>query len=341
MKHLLISLILFTIVITQTQLLKGQPLANSRQVQLPYNRLIQPAGLQIFFGEKSLENHALDATLSPDGKWLAVMERYSIIFINTSDNKVKYRLANDSHPDLKGGMNTYSGIIWHNGKDLPEVFWSVIGVKDRSFVASAKWNGVTADFAFMHEYKAAPKTDMALPNEILITREFSVEYLYVVLNGNNKVIKQELYSGDTIWVADPGVAPYGLTMASGKLYVTNWAGRYPETGDTNVAGVPWGLARVDNLAGGSTREGSVTVLDPANGKIIKEIIVGLHPNEVISDNTGKFVYVTNSNSDNISVINTENDEVSESISVRLQPEINPFFGDSPNGLCLASNEKIL
>ena len=31
----------------------------------------------------------------------------------------------------------------------------------------------------------------------------------------------------------------------------------------------------------------------------------------------------------------------ETISVRLQPEINPFFGDSPNGLCLSADEKTL
>ena len=35
-------------------------------------------------------------------------------------------------------------------------------------------------------------------------------------------------------------------MAAGKLYVTNWAGRHPEAGDKEVAGIPWGLARVDN-----------------------------------------------------------------------------------------------
>ena len=29
------------------------------------------------------------------------------------------------------------------------------------------------------------------------------------------------------------------------------------------------------------------------------------------------------------------------VSVRLQPEINPFFGDSPNGLCLSADEKSL
>jgi YVTN family beta-propeller protein len=315
---------------------------NPRQIQLPYNRLIQPAGHQIYFGNATLENHSLDAALSPDGKWLAVEERYSIVFISTADNKVRHTLLNNSHPLLRGGMNTYSGIIWHISKDIPEVYWSTIGSSDRSFVVSAKWDGTKAEFNRILEYKAEPEADIALPNEILITKESSSEFLYVVLNGNNKVIKQDIQSGDTIWVTDPGVAPYGLTMASGKLYVTNWAGRHPESDDKNVAGVPWGLARVDNInAGGATREGSVTVIEPSDGKILKEIIVGLHPNEIICDKSGKFVYVTNSNSDNVTVIKTANDEISETISVRLQPEINPFFGDSPDGLCLSQNGKTL
>jgi len=120
---------------------------------------------------------------------------------------------------------------------------------------AARWDGNKAKFSHMFEYKAAHEARMALPNEILITKESVKEYLYVVLNGNSKVIKQDLSSGDTIWVAAPGIAPYGLTMASGKLYVTNWAGRTPEANDQEVAGVPWGLARVNNkTAGGATRE---------------------------------------------------------------------------------------
>jgi YVTN family beta-propeller protein len=316
--------------------------SNPRLLQLPYNRLIQPAGIQILFGDASTENHALDAALSPDGKWLAVEERESIVFISTSDNNVAFVLRNGDQVNLRGGMNTYSGIIWHVSQEGTEVFWSVIDIKERSFVVSAQWDGSMAKFGRMFEYKAGPEADLALPNEILITKESFKEYLYVVLNGNNKVVKQDLLTGDTLWVTATGVAPYGLTMASGKLYVTNWAGRPPEADDKDVAGVPWGSARVDNKkAGGATREGSVTVIDPINGKIVKELVVGLHPNEIISDKTGKFVYVTNSNSDNVTVINTASDEITETISVRLQPEINPFFGDSPDGLCLSPDGKFL
>jgi len=340
-RHLFIVVLTAVCIESQSQVLINQTRANPRQIQLPYNRLIQPAGLQIFFGDESLENHSLDAVLSKDGKWLAVEERYSIVFISTSDNKVKFILANNNHPDLKGGMNTYSGITWHIGNEGPEIYWSAIGRNNRSFVVSARWDGMKAEFGRTLEYKAIPPAKLALPNEIIITKESDREFLYVVLNGNNLVLKQDFVTGETIWSTDPGVAPYGLTMASGKLYITNWAGRHPDADDKDVAGVPWGLARVDNKAGGATREGSLTVLDPANGKIIKEVVVGLHPNEIISDSHGRFVYITNSNSDNITVINTSLDEISETISVRLQPEINPFFGDSPDGLCLSADEKLL
>jgi YVTN family beta-propeller protein len=338
-----LTLILLTVsFLVQSQVpakaeLKKVPL----RIQLPYNRFIQPAGIPIRFGDVSLENHSLDVALSPDKKWLAVEERSSIVFISTLDNNVKFILRNSDHLGLRGGMNTYSGIIWHINNGNPEVYWSVIGANDRSFVASARWDGQKAEFGRLLEYKAEPPAELALPNEILITNELNHKYLYVVLNGNNKIIKQDFVSGDIVWIADPGVAPYGLTMASGKLYVTNWAGRHPLNNDKEVAGIPWGKARVDNKAGGATREGSVTIIDPNKGTIIKELVVGLHPNEIISDSEGSFVYVTNSNSDNVSVINTITDEVTETISVRLQPEINPFFGDSPNGLCLSSDEQSL
>jgi YVTN family beta-propeller protein len=342
MRYFLILFLFILLIPAESQVTQFQKVVtDTNRVLLPYNRIINPAGILIPFGDASLENHAMDASLSPDGDWLAVEERSSIVFISTLDNTVKFILRNSFHMDLRGGMNTYSGIIWHYNNGILEVYWSVIGINNRSFVASAKWDGTKAEFSRLIEYKRTPPAIMALPNEILIRNESNRDYLYVVLNGNNKVIKQDLRTGDTIWIADPGVAPYGLAMAAGKLYVTNWAGRNPLPGDTEVAGVPWGKARVNNLTGGGTREGSVTIIDPKTGTIIKELLVGLHPNEIISDSRGGYVYITNSNSDNVSVINTLIDEITENISIRLQPEINPFFGDSPNGLCLSYNEREL
>jgi len=306
-----------------------------------YNRFIQPAGLQIVFGNEALENHSLDLALSPDGKWLAIEERYSIVFVSTADNQIRFSLINNIHPALRGGRNTYSGIIWNTVGKKTEVWWSVIGTENRSYVASAVWDGQKAVFSRLIEYKTLPPADLALPNEILISDESGGRFLYVALNGNNNVIKQDLATGDTIWVANPGVAPYGLAKAGGKIYVTCWAGRHPVENDKDVAGVPWGLARVDNKSGGGLREGSVAVIDAASGIKLRDVITGLHPNEIISDKPGRYIFVTNSNSDNISVINTGRDQVTETISTRLQPDINPYFGDSPDALCLSPDEKTL
>ena len=340
-KHI-IPLFLLTICISGISQVSLNRVTNSRQTLMPYNRIIQPAGMQIYFGDKSLENHALDVALSPDRKWLAVEERYSIVFISTLDKEIRYVLDLDILADLQGGMNTYSGIIWYKGNNGYEVYWSAIGKGARSYVVSASWDGTKATFGRIFEYKAQQPAKLALPNEILIEKEGLKEYIYVVLNGNNEIIKQDFITGDTIWKTDPGVAPYGIAMASGKLYVTNWAGRHPDADDKDVAGVPWGLARVNNAtAGGATREGSIAVIDFKTGKILKEIVTGLHPNRIISDKNGKFIYVTNSNSDNVSVLNTLSDSITEIINLRLQPGINPYFGDSPNGLGLSPDGKYL
>ena len=340
-KHI-IPLFLLTTCLSGISQVSLNQVTNSRQTLMPYNRVIQPAGMQIYFGDKSLENHALDVALSPDRKWLAVEERYSIVFISTLDKEIRYVLDLDILADLQGGMNTYSGIIWHKGNNGYEVYWSAIGKGARSYVVSASWDGTKATFGRIFEYKAQQPSKLALPNEILIEKEGLKEYIYVVLNGNNEIIKQDFITGDTIWKTDPGVAPYGIAMASGKLYVTNWAGRHPDTDDKDVAGVPWGLARVNNAtAGGATREGSIAIIDFKTGKILKEIVTGLHPNRIISDKNGKFIYVTNSNSDNVSVLNTLSDSITEIINLRLQPGINPYFGDSPNGLGLSPDGKYL
>ncbi len=320
---------------------EGNTLAgNELPVLMPYNRWIDPAGEQIYFGDKELENHAMDCVPSPDGKWLAVEGRYSVVIIARESKRIVNRFILKSHFETSDVMNTFSGITWRITGDHYELFWSAAGKDNKSWVIRARWKGGKFQVLKTYLFNPVKPAVSALPNEIKVIEESGKAFLFVVLNGNNTLEKLDVETGETIWTAATGVAPFGLVLANHKLYVTNWAGSIPSPDDQNVAGVPWGIAKVDPLTG-ATREGTVSVFDPQTGKHLKEVVVGLHPNDIISSPDEKYVYLCNANSDYVSVINTENDEVVEQISVRLDAEKNPWFGDSPNGLGLTGDGKTL
>jgi len=309
-------------------------------VLMPYNRWVDPAGEQLYFGDKLLENHALDCSLSPDGKWIAVEGRYSVVIISPETKKIITRLALNGQLEDRNAMNTFSGISWRKTGATYEIYWSASGSAGKSYVFQGIWDGKKLAVAKTFMFKAVPPAETALPNELLVTEEAGSAALYVVLNGNNTIEKLDVQSGKTIWSVPSGVAPYGISTAKGKLYVTNWAGSIPAKGDVDVAGVPWGSAKVDTKTG-ATREGTVSVIDPQTGHHLKEITVGLHPNDVIASFDANFIFVADGNSDKISVINTENDEVAEQISVQLFHEKNAYWGDTPNGLGLTTDGKTL
>ena len=220
------------------------------------------------------------------------------------------------------------------------MYWGSVGGKGASFVLQAIWENEKISAGVTIPFAAVKPAENALPNEVLVLKEGDKQYLYVSLNGNNTVVKMDLATKAVVWTTNVGVAPFGITTANGKLYVTNWAGGQPDAKDTDVAGVPWGAAKV-YAENGATREGSVSVLDPKTGAVLKEIVIGLHPNDVIASNDVKFVFVSNANSDAISTISTSTDAVTETISVRLSPEKNNYWGDSPNGLAISKDDKVL
>ena len=89
-----------------------------------------------------------------------------------------------------------------------------------------------------------------------------------------------------------------------------------------------------SLWGGS----AVAVVNEHDLTLRKTIPVGDHPNKMILAADGR-LFVANSNTDNVKVIDTQNDAVIETISVK--PYTNAPNGSTPNGLAVSSDSKTL
>ncbi len=95
---------------------------NSLPVIMPYNRIIDPAGDQIYFGDKDLENHALDCALSPDNKTLAIEGRYRIVFYDVESGLKVKEVQNTT---MQGQTQTQDALLKdykdYNGLKFPTV----------------------------------------------------------------------------------------------------------------------------------------------------------------------------------------------------------------------------
>lgn len=312
---------------------------NLLPVLMPYNRIIDPSGSVITWGIPAMESHSLDVVLIPGTALLAVEERNGIVIIDSKEKTVVAKWNFVDEKKFSALKSTFSGIqVWQNNNET-SIFWSAAGSR-QSYVMQAGWDGKTISIKKVFNFKAEGKSPLALPNEVAINKEDGRDYLYVVLNGNNQIVKIDIENEQTIWTRPTGVAPYGITLVDKKIYVTNWAGPQPsDTSTQETAGVPYGKAFINPKTGAISR-GTVSVFDMSGG-LIKEIEVGLHPNDIIHSADNHFVYVSNANSDNITAIDTRTNSVAGEISVKLFSGENGFIGDSPGALALGTGDTTL
>jgi len=312
---------------------------NILPVLMPYNRIIDPAGSVIIWGNPNSENHSLDVKAIPGTDFLVIEERNGIVIIDYKKKAVVSKWNFTDDPKYKSLKSTFSGIQVWNHNDKTFIFWSAASTRGSS-VMQAQWDGANIFIKNTFSFNADGKSPLALPNELAINKENDSGYLYVVLNGNNQLVKINMDKQEVVWTKPTGVAPYGITICKGEIYVSNWGGAQPSTGSTGeTAGVPYGEAFI-NPATGAINNGTVSVFD-LNGSLIKEIQAGLHPNDIIHSIDNEYVFVSNANSDDITVINTRNYLVTETIPVKLFPGNNGFIGDSPGGMALGEGDSTL
>ena len=309
-------------------------------VLMPYNRVIDPVGKVITFGNPDEENHSMDVKLVPNSTLLVVEDRYGIALIDTVQKSLITRWAYRDDKSYKGLMSTYSGIKVFKRGNKTQFLWSAAGSKGKiatSLVFQAEWDGANLSIKNTFSFEPKSPSPLALPNDLAINQENGTNFLYVVLNGNDELVKINLDNGETIWTKPTGVAPYGITIAQNKIFVSNWAGTQPtDTINKETAGIPYGKTYIDPKTG-ATSNGTVSVLSPETGAVLKEIQVDLHPNAVITSPDNKFIYVANGNSDNVSVISVEALQKIGNIPVKLMPGNNSFIGDTPNALTISND----
>lgn len=312
---------------------------NVLPVLMPFNRVIDPAGTVVSWGNPNLESHSLDLKLIPQTDYVAVEERNGIVIIDINKKSVIAKWDFRDENKFRNLKSTYSGIqVWQTGAQT-FIFWSAADTRD-SYIMQAEWDGKNISIKNTFSFKAEGESPLALPNEIAINNEDGHDYMYVVLNGNNQIVKIDLENQQTIWTQPTGVAPYGISITDNKIYVTNWGGTQPsDSSRQETAGVPYGKAFINPLTG-AINNGSVSVFD-MKGTLTKEIKAGLHPNDIIHSRDNRYVYVSNANSDDITVIDTRSNNIVEKIPVNLFPGTSGFIGDSPGALALGENDTTL
>ncbi|WP_406695571.1 bifunctional YncE family protein/alkaline phosphatase family protein [Singulisphaera sp. Ch08] len=287
------------------------------RIVVPTNQILNPAGIQVLF-----PGRPVDLALIDDGRTLVVKNLKDLIFVDSSTGKIRQTLTSRAGFSVTGLLVEEGRVYATDAKDEVQI--------------AARMNG--DEYSWIKSVKLKKPAVKGAAHPAGIAR-LSDKAIWVTSTRGNTVQLVNLASGKVEQNIQVGVAPYTVCCVSPDLcYVTNWGGNPPKEGDPQAdsSGTP---ARVDSR--GIADHGTVSVVKRTDGvwRQVRSIDVGLHPSGMISDPAGRFVYVANANSDTVSVIRTETDEVVETISCR--PEGRLPFGSGCNALALSPNGETL
>ena len=281
-------------------------------ILVPTNQFLRPAGFQISF-----PGRPVDLALSPDGRWLAVLNIKSLDLIRLYDRTLIQRLK------IRGG-GSFHGIAFSG--DSRRIF--VSQARDRILMAEMGNDNVL----HWSDPVVFPKPSIGghpVPGGFALDEENN--RLLAVLNRSNTLAMVNLSDG-SVEEIPVGVAPYEILMISNdKAYVTDWGGRTPEEGESTYLTSKSSI--LVDPATGIANNGAVSVVDLHEKKVIKTIETGLHPNAMALSRDGQKLYVACANSDIITVIDTKTDEVIHEISLKTDGKLP--FGLAPNALAVS------
>jgi DNA-binding beta-propeller fold protein YncE len=161
--------------------------------------------------------------------------------------------------------------------------------------------------------------------------------VFAALSTENRLAVVEA-NGSIAAKIETGIAPMGLAVDSkgSVAYVGNWGGRFAKAGEeTAPAGMAPTADQVLVDKRGVASSGTVTRIDVAAGKATHTIAVGLHPTALAWDEARGRLYVANTNSDSVSVIDTKTQAVTATWA--LQPFATKAFGVAPTAVAVSQD----
>ncbi|TDO58917.1 phosphoesterase family protein [Kribbella sp. VKM Ac-2571] len=292
------------------------------------DQYIKPLGDRLLLQKGKI----MSSTVSPDGSHLAASVTdggMALAIIDLKNWKVQQYIGNNAAADLKIPGNdvgqegpTYSP----DGKQL----W--LGQADGYRRFTVNPDGSLAAPTFVALAKDGAKR--ALASEAVFSADSST--VYSAVNGQNKVVAIDTATGAIKQTWAVGNAPRDLVMVGDKLYVSNEGGRPAKPGDPTINS--YGTEVVASQVTAATTTGTVSVIDLANPSAAPASIdVGLHPTALYAKNGA--VFVTNTATNNVSVIDTGRGKVVQTIATQPWPEAS--IGYEPDGVTLTDDGHLL
>ena len=277
---------------------------------------IEPAGPTLL-----LPSRPVDAALSPDGLRVLTKEAKSITLWNLAPFE---RVAELPFPSAGASP---LGIVFRDAQH-------VLVSDAQGHIHEARVDGNTLRW---ERHLACPKPAVgghAYPCGMSLSADGKA--LLVALSRNNTLGVVDLNAWKFTAEIPVGAAPRDVAVdVSGRAWVTDWAGGPPLPGQPGALSAGT-LVAVDHRGVACT--GFVSCVDVARRGEVLRVPVGLHPGRILSDGNG-LMFVSNANSDSISVIDTRSCKVVQTIPVA--PVDGLAFGCTPLGLAFEPDTRLL
>ncbi len=311
----------------------------------PVNQLITPAGIQLQL--PGMRPQAL--ALSPDAKLLVTSGlTHELVVVDPVTGQIMQHVAFPS--DQAKQAKAISAEILSPDNKAQLSFTGLTFSRDGTRIYLANVNGDIKVFGVDRNHQVAPLYSLAVPPAKAPSRAEEIpagiavsadgKKLYVALNLSNRLLEMDAETGKVLRLWNVGVAPFDVVVTGHKAYVSNWGGRRPAADSVTGPAGQGTTVRVD--ARSIASEGSVTVIDlaqPVESSTAKEIVMGPHVGALALSPNSRWLVAASAGTDLLSVIDTRNDEVAETICARQNP--GDLFGAQPDALAFDRSGKKL